>query len=83
MAEKYIETLDESLMVIVEKEGDLEINGIIRLLANLAKGNKKPNRTIYLGKNEKVIRFSHWLSMEQVSNESDLKFELGSWINEH
>jgi vacuolar-type H+-ATPase subunit E/Vma4 len=82
MAEKFLDALDESLLIILEKEESLEINGVARLLANLAKSAKKPNKTIYLGKNESVLRFSHWLSMQQVANENDLKHELANWVIE-
>jgi hypothetical protein len=83
MAEKFIEELDECLLLILEKDEKLEINGVVRLLANLSKNAKKPTKTIYLGKNESVLRFSHWLSMQQVANEDDLKLELMNWINAH
>jgi hypothetical protein len=82
MAEKFLGTLNESVIVIVEKDEFLEINGVARLLANLAKNSKKPTKTIFLGKNESVLRFSHWLSIQQVSNENELKVELSTWVTE-
>jgi hypothetical protein len=82
MAEKFLEALDESLMVILENDEKLELNGITRLLANLTKSAKKPNETLYMGKNESVLRFSHWLSIQQVSNESELKAKLTIWVTE-
>lgn len=82
MAEKFIQAINESILVIVDRGENLELNGINRLLANLSRATKKPSQTVYLGQNQDVMRFTNWLSMVQVSSEVALRKKVMEWANE-
>lgn len=82
MAEKFVQAVDESILVIMDKGENLQLNGINRLLANLSRVAKKPTQTMYLGHSQEVLRFKNWLSIVQLPSEVALRKKVIDWANE-